>query len=94
VAAHVHVLHWPTGGRGWQVNNTANYREQCFQAKQLVESGELGEIHHVLCVMYSPLMFLFDDPANDGCAILPPVVCTAVAVLVGQTEVAARLAQG
>jgi predicted dehydrogenase len=50
----------------FMVNNTANYREQCFEARSLVENGELGDIHHVLCVMYSPLMFLFDDPANDG----------------------------
>jgi predicted dehydrogenase len=50
----------------FMVNNTANYREQCFKARQLVEAGELGDIHHVLCVMYSPLMFLFDDPANEG----------------------------
>jgi len=48
------------------VNNTANFRDQCFEARRLVEAGELGEISHVLCVMYSPLMFLFDDPANEG----------------------------
>jgi len=50
----------------FMVNNTANYRQQCFEAKKLVAAGELGDIHHVLCVMYSPLMFLFDDPANSG----------------------------
>ena len=50
----------------FMVNNTANYREQYFQAKAMVDSGELGDIHHVLCVMYSPLLFLFDDPANTG----------------------------
>merc|ERR1712232_329319 len=48
------------------VNNTANFRDKCFDARRLVEAGELGEIHHVLCVMYSPLLFLFDDPRNDG----------------------------
>ena len=48
------------------VNNTANFRDKCFQARRLVEEGKLGEIHHALAVMYSPLMFLFDDPANDG----------------------------
>jgi predicted dehydrogenase len=53
-------------GLTFMVNNTANYRQQAFEARKLVESGELGDIHHVLCVMYSPLMFLFDDPANDG----------------------------
>lgn len=51
---------------------------KAFEARKLVEDGELGDIHHVLCVMYSPLMFLFDDPANDGWvkptvgAIAPP----------------------
>jgi predicted dehydrogenase len=50
----------------FMVNNTANFREQCFDARRLVEAGEVGDIHHVLCVMYSPLMFLFDDAANDG----------------------------
>jgi len=50
----------------FMVNNTANYREQFFEARKLVEDGELGEINHALCVMYSPLMFLFDDPANEG----------------------------
>merc|ERR1719277_88045 len=50
----------------FMVNNTANFRDKCFDARRLVEAGELGDIHHVLCVMYSPLMFLFDDPANDG----------------------------
>jgi predicted dehydrogenase len=50
----------------FMVNNTANYRSKCFDAKRLVMEGELGEINHVLCVMYSPLMFLFDDPANEG----------------------------
>ena len=50
----------------FMVNNTANFRDKCFDARRLVKAGELGEIHHVLCVMYSPLMLLFDDPANDG----------------------------
>ena len=50
----------------FMVNNTANFRDHCFDARKLVEEGALGEIHHVLCVMYSPLMFLFDDPANTG----------------------------
>ena len=52
--------------RAFIVNNTANFRDKCFQARELVETGELGEVSHVLCVMYSPLMFLFDDPANTG----------------------------
>ena len=50
----------------FMVNNTANFRPQCFEAKRLIDEGGVGDVHHVLCVMYSPLMFLFDDPANDG----------------------------
>jgi ecotin len=50
----------------FMVNNTANFRAQSFEARRLVEAGEVGDLHHVLAVMYSPLMFLFDDPANDG----------------------------
>ena len=52
--------------RAFMVNNTANFREQCFEARRRVAAGELGELHHALCVMYSPLLFLFDDPANTG----------------------------
>ena len=48
------------------VNNTANFRPQYFQARELIAQGALGEINHCLCVMYSPLMFLFDDPRNTG----------------------------
>ena len=51
-------------GVTFMVNNTANYRNQYFEARKMINSGEIGEINHVLCVMYSPLMFLFDDPAN------------------------------
>lgn len=50
----------------FMVNNTANYRTTCLEARRLVAAGELGEVNHVLAVMYSPLMFLFDDPANEG----------------------------
>lgn len=50
----------------FMVNNTANFRDKCFEARQLVQEGQLGKINHVLSVMYSPLMFLFDDPANDS----------------------------
>lgn len=53
-------------GLTFMVNNTANFRSSCFEARRLVASGELGEIHHVLCVMYSPLMGLFDDAANTS----------------------------
>ena len=31
---------------------SANYRDQCFEARQLVEDDRLGKIHHVMCYMY------------------------------------------
>jgi predicted dehydrogenase len=51
-------------GVTFMVNNTANYRKQYFEARKIINSGEIGEINHILCVMYSPLMFLFDDAKN------------------------------
>jgi len=53
-------------GKVFIVNNTANFRPQCLEARKLVASGAIGTVHHVLCEMYSPLMGLFDDPENDG----------------------------
>ena len=50
----------------FMVNNTSNFRPQFFQARSIIENDEIGIVRHVLCVMYSPLMFLFDDPANVG----------------------------
>ena len=44
--------------QAFMVNNTANFRDKAFDARRLVESGELGEIHHVMCYMYSPLMVI------------------------------------
>lgn len=48
------------------VNNTANWRAQAVQAASLVESGGIGRVEHVVCVMHAPLLWLFDDPANVG----------------------------
>ena len=48
------------------VNNTANWRPQAVEAHTLVAGGAIGSIEHVLCVMHSPLLWLFDDPANEG----------------------------
>ena len=50
----------------FMVNNSANYRDHCFEARGIIEAGKLGEIHHVMCYMYSPLIGLFDDPANES----------------------------
>ena len=34
-------------GLAFMVNNTANFRDQSFEARRLVSSGELGAMHHV-----------------------------------------------
>ena len=52
--------------RTFMVNNTANWRSQCRLAAEAVASRALGDIVHVACMMHSPLMWLFDDPANTG----------------------------
>jgi len=64
--AQVLAAHATAAGVAFMVNNTANFRPQYFEARKLIRSGELGTVHHILCVMYSPLMFLFDDPRNTG----------------------------
>ena len=50
----------------FMVNNTANWRTQSMVARQWVQAGRIGTVEHVLCVMHSPLLWLFDDPANVG----------------------------
>ena len=35
-------------------------------ATELVRGGQLGTVEHVVAVMHSPLLWLFDDPANQG----------------------------
>lgn len=55
------------GGKGcFLVNHSANYREQCKVARQLIEAGEIGAIRHITSFLASPLSFIFDDPANTG----------------------------
>merc|ERR1712166_395227 len=61
-AAERHVA----AGRFFAVNNTANWREAAIKAKRAVAADELGEIEHVACRMHSPLLWLFDDSANEG----------------------------
>jgi predicted dehydrogenase len=48
------------------LNHTANYRRQAQVARQLIESGEIGEIRHVTAFMASALSWIFEDPANTG----------------------------
>jgi predicted dehydrogenase len=55
------------GGKGcFLINHSANYREQCKVARELIVSGAIGGIRHVTGFMASPLSFIFDDPANTG----------------------------
>ena len=48
------------------INNTANWRRQAVVAAELVRGGAIGEVQHVAASMHSPLLWLFDDPANAG----------------------------
>ena len=48
------------------VNNTASWRPQAHAAAAWVKAGSVGRVRHVACVMHSPLLWLFDDPANVG----------------------------
>ena len=50
----------------FMVNNTASWRKQAMAAKEAVMAGSIGDVQHVLCVMHSALIWLFDDPANLG----------------------------
>lgn len=48
------------------VNNTANWQPQVQLATEAVASGLIGDVEHVMCCMHSPLLWLFDDPSNEG----------------------------
>ena len=61
----LHALVQQTG-KIFMVNNTANWREQTRIATSWVAEGRLGRIQHVSCGMASPLLWLFDEPGNDG----------------------------
>lgn len=50
----------------FMVNNSANYREQARRACELVKAGQVGDIRHVSCSMGTALLWLLDDPANQG----------------------------
>ena len=53
-------------GRTFMVNNTANWRDATRLACEWVAGGRIGAVTHVSCYMGSPLLWLFDDPANEG----------------------------
>jgi len=46
------------------VNNSANFREQAKRAHDLVRGGQIGKVKHVSCALFSPLGWLFHNPAN------------------------------
>jgi predicted dehydrogenase len=48
------------------INHSGNFRRQAHMARQLIESGELGEIQHITAFMASPLSWIFEDPTNPG----------------------------
>lgn len=50
----------------FMVNNSANFREQSKRAHDLVRGGKIGEVKHVSCALFSPLKWIFDNPANTG----------------------------
>lgn len=46
------------------VNHTANYRLQAKQAREILQSGEIGKIRHVSAFFASPLKSLFEDKSR------------------------------
>jgi predicted dehydrogenase len=50
----------------FMVNNTANWQPQVRLAAEAVAGGRIGDVEHVMCCMHSPLLWLFDDPSNEG----------------------------
>jgi len=53
-------------GKLFMVNNTANWRHQTQVAAEWISEKQIGEVTHVNCYMGSPLLWLFNDPANTG----------------------------
>ena len=55
------------GGEGvFLVNHSANYRSQTQMAREIVASGEIGQVRHISAFFASPLLWIFDEPANKG----------------------------
>lgn len=56
-----------SGGEGvFLINHSANYRPQARKARELIASGSIGTIRHISASFASPLLWIFDDPANKG----------------------------
>eukprot|EP00931_Biecheleriopsis_adriatica_P038840 TRINITY_DN22213_c0_g1_i1.p1 TRINITY_DN22213_c0_g1~~TRINITY_DN22213_c0_g1_i1.p1 ORF type:complete len:389 (-),score=54.60 TRINITY_DN22213_c0_g1_i1:49-1215(-) len=53
-------------GKACMVNNSANFRGQAKRAHDLVRAGQIGEVKHVSCALFSPLGWLFHNPNNKG----------------------------
>lgn len=55
------------GGKGcFIINHSANFRSEAIKARELVESGAIGEVQHISAFFASPLFDLFDNPENTG----------------------------
>lgn len=50
----------------FMINHSANYRAQTRMARQLVDSGAIGEVRHVTAFLASALSWIFEDPTNSG----------------------------
>lgn len=50
----------------FQLNHTANFREQTRVARDLIKNGAIGSIRHINASMASPLSWLFGHPRNLG----------------------------
>lgn len=48
------------------INHSANYRLQTKKAREIIQSGTIGDIRHITCFMASPLLWIFDDESNTG----------------------------
>jgi predicted dehydrogenase len=48
------------------INHTANYRIQTSMIRDVITSGKLGTVRHVMSHFASPLKWIFNDPDNDG----------------------------
>ncbi|KAL1515318.1 hypothetical protein AB1Y20_001949 [Prymnesium parvum] len=53
-------------GKLLMVNNTANWRAHTMHAFEWVRQRRIGAVRHVSCAMGSPLLWLFEDGANEG----------------------------
>ena len=47
-----------------RINHSANYRSQATTAKQHMH--RIGRLRHITASFASPVMFIFEDPANKG----------------------------